>query len=366
MQIKTRKMPPRDEALVYVSGRDKDRYYIKLLLLNISDPASFTELKLGNDDFRDACLQLGLIESDQEWVNALQTLSSEGSPSDYRKFFVTVLASGLVSDPDTFIVDTQDFLTADLEILHNVAYRSPEFFNDITSPSPSSQLYFLDAPAGYEKTFLENVRMVQLEIRHHKVLAVASSAIAATLLNGVTAHKAFSIQVRKSSSEHHTLNNLKLNSKEWNFFKDLDFLFWDEITMKNLEKSKVLRCLWWFGLCLQLNENVSIAQNSEAQTYADVLGQADSLLKIGSAEAPFDGNLLDVASIPFVNVTEKVDDFSNVNPLQVPLDYYKDRCILAPTNANVDTIKDMMLRRLPSVDDEDAQELIKSPFQGVS
>ncbi|GME70332.1 unnamed protein product [Ambrosiozyma monospora] len=110
-----------------------------------------------------------------------------------------------------------------------------EFFNDITSPSPSSQLYFLDAPAGYGKTFLENVCMVQLKIRHHKVLAVASSAIAATLLNGVTAHKAFGIQVRKSPSEHHTLTNLKLNSREWNFFKDLDFLFWDEITTKNLE-----------------------------------------------------------------------------------------------------------------------------------
>ncbi|GME71414.1 unnamed protein product [Ambrosiozyma monospora] len=96
---------------------------------------------------------------------------------------------------------------------------------------------------------------------------------------------------------------------------------------------------------------MGIAQNSGAQTYADALEQADYLLKVGSAEAPFDGNLLEVASIPFVNVTERVDDFSDINPLQVPLDYYKD-----PTNADVDTISDMMLHRLPSVDDEDAQE----------
>ncbi|GME71413.1 unnamed protein product [Ambrosiozyma monospora] len=81
--------------------------------------------------------------------------------------------------------------------------------------------------------------MDQLKIRH-KVLAVASSAIAATLLNGITAHKAFGIQVRKSPSEYHTLTNLKLNSKEWNFFKDLDFLFWDEITMQNFEDIRVV------------------------------------------------------------------------------------------------------------------------------
>lgn len=62
--------------------------------------------------------------------------------------------------------------------------------------SDSGQLYFLDAPGGTGKTFLINLLLAKIWSEENIAIAVASSGIAATLIDGgKTAHSAFKLSL---------------------------------------------------------------------------------------------------------------------------------------------------------------------------
>ncbi|KAF0769295.1 ATP-dependent DNA helicase PIF1-like [Aphis craccivora] len=69
-------------------------------------------------------------------------------------------------------------------------------------------LYFLDAPGGSDKTFLMSVVLVTVRVRSNITVAVASSRIAATLLEGCcTAHSALKLPLTLQAIEERTLHN---------------------------------------------------------------------------------------------------------------------------------------------------------------
>lgn len=74
-------------------------------------------------------------------------------------------------------------------------------------------IYFLDAPGGTGKTFLLNLLLSEVRSQNKIALAVASSGIASTLLEGGrTAHSMFKLPMNIDHTDHPTCNIKKNTS----------------------------------------------------------------------------------------------------------------------------------------------------------
>ena len=104
----------------------------------------------------------------------------------------------------------------------------------------SGNLYFLDAPGGTGKTFLLNLIPAFVRKTNHIALAVASSGIAATLLQGgKTAHSTFKLPLKLQQIEMPTCN-IKKRSALAELLKQTSLIIWDECTMSHKRAFKAL------------------------------------------------------------------------------------------------------------------------------
>ncbi|KHJ95423.1 hypothetical protein OESDEN_04632 [Oesophagostomum dentatum] len=98
--------------------------------------------------------------------------------------------------------------------------------------SKQARVFFLYGRAGCGKTFLFNYLIAVLEASRKKVVAVASTGIAATLLTGGrTAHSTFRLPTRGSSVGKTT--NVDASSALADRFRSCDIIIWDEISMQS-------------------------------------------------------------------------------------------------------------------------------------
>lgn len=94
-------------------------------------------------------------------------------------------------------------------------------------------LLFLDAPGGTGKTWLINLILAEVRFRGDIALAVASSGIAATLLEGGrTAHSRFKLPLNLAKMDTPTCNIPK-NSDLAALLRQTKVIVWDECTMMN-------------------------------------------------------------------------------------------------------------------------------------
>ncbi|UYV80385.1 hypothetical protein LAZ67_19000038 [Cordylochernes scorpioides] len=92
-------------------------------------------------------------------------------------------------------------------------------------------LYFLDAPEGTGKTFLINLILATIRSRNEIAVAIDSSGIAATLLDGGrTAHSALKLPLNLHTIETPTCNISK-NSGMGKVLQTCKLIIWDECTM---------------------------------------------------------------------------------------------------------------------------------------
>nr|XP_036224310.1 uncharacterized protein LOC106621587 [Bactrocera oleae] len=92
-------------------------------------------------------------------------------------------------------------------------------------------IYFLDAPGGTGKTFLISLILATIRSQNKIALALASSGIAATLLEGGrTAHSALKLPLNMQSNETPTCNVSK-NSAMAKVLQQCKLIVWDECTM---------------------------------------------------------------------------------------------------------------------------------------
>jgi len=97
--------------------------------------------------------------------------------------------------------------------------------------SGAGQVFFLDAPGGTGKTFLINMLLAKVRSDRGIALAVASSGIAATLLEGgKTAHAAFKLPLNLIHAET-PLCNISKQSNMAQVLRDCKLIVWDESTM---------------------------------------------------------------------------------------------------------------------------------------
>ncbi|CAI9265134.1 unnamed protein product [Lactuca saligna] len=82
--------------LISTNPAERERYYLRLLLLHISGPTCFEDLYTVNNvkhpTFRKATLERGLIESDDGLSQCLTEASFFQFPSALRRLFATILS----------------------------------------------------------------------------------------------------------------------------------------------------------------------------------------------------------------------------------------------------------------------------------
>ncbi|GFW07512.1 ATP-dependent DNA helicase [Trichonephila clavipes] len=104
----------------------------------------------------------------------------------------------------------------------------------------SGGLFFIDAPGGTGKTFLLSLILVTIQSQNNIALAIASSGIAATLLDGGrTTHSALKLPLNLQNTEAPTCNISK-NSGMGKVLQTCQIIIWDEYTMSHKKALEAL------------------------------------------------------------------------------------------------------------------------------
>ncbi|XP_046666559.1 ATP-dependent DNA helicase pif1-like [Homalodisca vitripennis] len=251
----------------------------------------------------------------------------------------------------------------------------------------SGGLFFLDAPGGTGKTFLLSLILATIRSQNNIALAIASSGIAATLLDGGrTVHSALKLPLNLQNTETPTCNISK-NSGMGKLLQTCKIIIWDECTMshkKALEAiDRTLRDLRGneqiFGgalillsgdfrqtlpviprstpadelnaclkssvlwrhiqkLILKTNMRVQLQQDASAENFAK------QLMDIGNGRVQIDESTQCI-TLPanFCKITKSIDElvqkvFPNIAQSYKNLQWLSTRAILAAKNIDVNTI----------------------------
>lgn len=304
-----------------VHPNNAECYYLRMLLVNVKGPTSFTNLRTVNGDvcqtYREACQQLHLLENDQHWEITLTEASVSCHPRQIRTLFAIILTTCSPSNPKDLWEKFKEDLSED--ILHHVRItnhdnaiqfsenifnealikiedlcltinnktliqlgmvapervafdisdrdllREQEYnvenlqifvtentqlltaeqqsaYNTITNAVTNGNvgLFFLDAPGGTGKTFLINLLLAHIRSQKGIALAIASSGIAATLLDGGrTAHSALKLPLNMQFVDSPTCNISK-GSGIAKVLKVCKIIIWDECTMAHKKSLEAL------------------------------------------------------------------------------------------------------------------------------
>ena len=256
--------------------------------------------------------------------------------------------------------------------------------------------FFVDAPGGTGKTYLNRLLYTTVVGLGKNVIAVASSGIAATLLpNGKTAHSAFRLPLDIDSNPR-SASMVDRESEIGRVLAACDLIIWDEATMahknslgalsdllrdlkgvnlpfgntailltgdfrqtlpvvKNGNRAQIfgasIKCWrdWTVFRVLRLTRNMrALAANGDPEF-------ADSLIRIGEGRYPVDASgMVDLDEFGSAVATESELISSVYNDLQSRVSdgdgqYFCERGILAVTNATVRRINDRILESLADV-----------------
>ncbi|CAF1021035.1 unnamed protein product [Adineta steineri] len=255
---------------------------------------------------------------------------------------------------------------------------------------------FLDAPGGTGKTFVINLLLAKIRKDSKIAIAVASSGIAATLLQGGrTAHSTLRLPFKFVHNDRH-LCSIRKGTGEAKILEECELIVWDECTMaqryalealnntlqdlrgngndmggvvvllagdfrqtlpvveKGTMADELKVCLksshlWRHVKVLTLTTNMRVALQGDVSA-----GQfAKQLLEIGNGKIradPANG----LISIPdsFCNVVKSVEElknsvFPNIQTHFKDHTWLCERAILAPKNVNVNTINLQIQQQLP-------------------
>ena len=295
------------------------------------------------------------------------------------------------------------------EMTHIVESRTPSLTPDQSdvyrticqladSQQPDNRqghLIFLDAPGGTGKTYLLNLILAKFRSRGDIALAVASSGIAATLLQGgKTAHSTFKLPLDLATNEYPSCD-ISRGSAKAQLLARAKIIVWDECTMSHRgafealdrtlrdirqndtimggiilllagdfrqilpvikrgtrldqvrESLKSSRTLWPHVRIMNLHTNMRlrIDNDDDARQYSELL------LRIGNGLIPPDDqNLIQVPCGHPVHSSQQLQDavFPDLACNYTDTTWLSNRAILAPNNEVVADINDSLIQQLPT------------------
>ncbi|KIH54434.1 hypothetical protein ANCDUO_15421 [Ancylostoma duodenale] len=262
--------------------------------------------------------------------------------------------------------------------------------------SENGGIFFLDAPGGTGKTFLINLLLAEVRREDGIALAIASSGIASTLLDGGrTAHSALKLPLDLAHSEN-PVCNIGKNSGKAQVLRMCKVIVWDECTMAHKRALEALdRTLQdirgnnrlmggavvvlagdfrqtlpviprsttadELNACLKASylwrhvQKLTLSTNMRVHLHGDVSAQsfAELLLQLGDGKFPVDANT-GLISFPsnFCNLASSLEElvdkvFPNISDNFKNHQWLCDRAILAPMNDNVNHINIQIQNQLP-------------------
>ncbi|XP_044591997.1 uncharacterized protein LOC123270124 [Cotesia glomerata] len=126
--------------LYTVHPKQRECFYLRLLLVNVPGPTSFEFLRTVNgrvfNTNQDACRELQLLEDDNHWDLALADAALTSMPNNIRQLFAIILTTCYPSQAQTLWKKYKNCMTED--ILHrirqtdqcqNIDY-TPEMYNE--------------------------------------------------------------------------------------------------------------------------------------------------------------------------------------------------------------------------------------------
>ena len=139
---KTKKWKPRERGagaigrMYFASPSQGERFYIRLLLTSVTGAISFKDLRTVNgvecDSYKSACLALGLLRDDQEWIQCLREAGDMQTGSTLRWLFAIILLHCYPTSPEALWNQFKDKICDDLRRkLSNIpAYQNRQFTDD--------------------------------------------------------------------------------------------------------------------------------------------------------------------------------------------------------------------------------------------
>ncbi|XP_061398409.1 uncharacterized protein LOC133334127 [Musca vetustissima] len=256
-------------------------------------------------------------------------------------------------------------------------------------------LHFIDAPGGTGKTFLISLILASVRSQGNIALAIASSGIAATLLDGGrTAHSALKLPLKWQFSEDYTCNITK-NSSMGKVLQTCKIIVWDECTMAHKKSLEALHrtlqdlrnntnlfggalillagdfrqtlpvipgstpadelnaclkssSLWSHVKTLKLTTNMRVALQNDTSA----LQFSKQLLDLGNGKVPVNPATNCITFPPdFCKMTQSIEDliisiFPNIDRNFTNTQWLCERALLAAKNVDVNYINNIILNRI--------------------
>ncbi len=325
--------------------------------------------------------------------------------SDFAEYGIPIpdRANAYVMDTDIIRETSYEINPDDIQVKENQLLSEQKRAYDRICESVESDkgdIFFLDAPGGTGKTFLLNLILAKIRQQHNIALAVASSGIAATLLDGgKTAHSTFGLSSTMAEQGMIYVCNITKQSARGNLLKHTKLIVWDEctmthrrhldavdVTMRDLRDSDRLMGGVTFVLagdfrqtlpvipkgsmadeidaCLNHPDSflwkqvktLKLTTNMRAHVHGDETAAefAKELLLIGNGELPINASTR-LHTLPCGRPVKDIDDliesvFPNTLKNLTDHTWLHQRSILAPRNDTVDGVNRLLLNKLPSAE----------------
>ena len=108
-----------------VSPRDRERFFLRMLLLHVRGARSFRDLRTFEGapcaTYEEACRERGLLVDDAEWHRTLEEANITASPKQLRELFVTILGSCEPSDPIDLWEHFKSYMSEDFLFHHDLS-----------------------------------------------------------------------------------------------------------------------------------------------------------------------------------------------------------------------------------------------------
>jgi hypothetical protein len=106
-----------------------EAYYLRILLNKIRGPTSFEDIRTVDGhlcrNFRDACYMRGLLDDDNEYIDAIIEASFSGSGYYLRSLFATLLMSESISRPEYVWDKCWTYLSDDILYNQRILLKHP-------------------------------------------------------------------------------------------------------------------------------------------------------------------------------------------------------------------------------------------------